>query len=53
MRTFLIAIAGLAGVMALSAAVVMAQSRSSAEVRIAAMRHDDGRIEFALQQRKR
>ena len=45
------AVAIAVGLAALSVGAVLAQSGGSAEVRIAAMRLEDGRIEFALQQR--
>ena len=52
MKTLLVVIAVLAGVAALSVGVVVATSHNSTEVRIAAKRLDDGRIEVALQQRE-
>ena len=52
MKTLLVVIAVVAGVAALSVGVVVATSHNSTEVRIAAKRLDDGRIEVALQQRE-
>ena len=52
MKTLLVVIAALAGLAALSVGVVVATSHNRTEVRIAAKRLDDGRIEVALQQRE-
>ena len=52
MKTLLVVIAVLAGVVALSASVVVATSNQAAEVRIAARRLADGRVEVALQQKE-
>ena len=52
MKTLLAVIVVVAGLAALSVGVVVATSHNSTEVRIAAKRLDDGRIEVALQQRE-
>ncbi len=51
MRTLLVVVAATTVAVALSVGVVVATDNRTTEVRIAAQRHESGRIEFALQQR--
>ena len=52
MRTRLVVVAVVAGIVALSVGVVWATSHDSTEVRVTARRLNSGRVEFALQQRE-
>ena len=52
MKTLLVVIAVVSGVVALSVSVVVATSNQGTEVQVAARRLDDGRVEVALQQRE-